>query len=49
MVISALMNFQDDKPEEKEQPLHSYFDNGILQHSEVGTDNEIDSEISPSV
>jgi hypothetical protein len=43
IIISALRNFQDDKPEEREvQPQPSFFDNGILQPSKVGTDNEIE-------
>ncbi len=34
IIISARRNFQDDKPEEKqEQPLPSFFDNGILRPS----------------
>ena len=32
IIISALRNFQDDKPKEKEvQPSPSFFDKGILQ------------------
>jgi hypothetical protein len=50
IIISALRNFQDDKPEEKEEePLPSFFDHGILQPSEVGTDNEIKPETTPPV
>jgi hypothetical protein len=52
IIISALrtQNFQDDKPEEKEeQPLPSLFDNGTLQPSEVGTDNKVEPEITPPV
>ncbi len=50
IIISALGNFQDDETEDKEeQPLPSFFDNGILQPSEVGTDNEIETEITPPV
>jgi len=33
----------------EEQPPPSFFDNGILQPSEVGTDNEIETEIKPLV
>ena len=40
IIISALRNFQDDKPKEREvQPSPSFFDNWILQPSKVGTDN----------
>ncbi len=44
IIISALRNFQNDKPKErKEQPSPSFFDKdkGILQPSKVWTDNEI--------
>jgi hypothetical protein len=50
ITISALRNFQDDKPEEKEeQPSPSFFDKGILQPSKVGTVNEIEPETTPPV
>jgi hypothetical protein len=50
IILSALRNFQDEKPEEKEeQPLPSFFDSGILQCSEVGTDQEIEPETTPAV
>jgi hypothetical protein len=45
IIISALRNFQDDKPKERGvqrlQPSPSFFDKGILQPSKAGTDNEI--------
>ena len=50
IIISALRNFQDEKPEEREvQPMHLFFDKGILQPSKVGTDNEIQPETTPPV
>ena len=50
IIISALRNFQDDKPKEKEeQPLPLFFDKGILQPSKVGTDIEIKPETTPPV
>ncbi len=40
IIISALRNFQDDKPKEREeQPSPSFFYKGILQPSKVGTDS----------
>ena len=48
IIISALRNFQDDKPKETEvYPSLSFFDNGILQPTEVGADNEPKSETTP--
>ncbi len=42
VIILALLNFQDDKQDEKEeQPLPTFFDNGIVQPPEVGTDSKI--------
>jgi hypothetical protein len=50
IIISALRNSQNDEPkEEKVQPMPSFFDNWILQHSELGTDNEIETETTPPV
>ena len=50
IIISALRNFQDDKPKEKEeQPLPSFFDNENLHFFEVGTDHEIEPETTPPV
>ncbi len=50
IIISALRNFQDDKPKVRgEQPSPSFFEKGILQPSKVGTDNEIDPETTPPV
>ena len=36
-------------PRREEQPLPSFFDNGILQPPKVGTDNEIEPETTPPV
>ncbi len=48
IIISALRNFQDDKPKEREeQPWPLSFDKRILQPSKVGTDNEIEPETTP--
>ncbi len=48
IIISALRNFQDDKPKEREvQPSPSPFDKGILQPPEVGADNEPKPETMP--
>jgi hypothetical protein len=50
IIISALRNFQDDKPKEREeQPSPLFFDKGIFQPSKVGTDNEIEPETTPPV
>jgi hypothetical protein len=50
IIISALRNFPDDKPKEREvQPSPSFFDKGILQPFKVGTDNEIQPETTPPV
>ena len=50
IIISALRNFPDDKPKEKEvQPSPSFFDKGILQPSKVGADNAIQLETTPPV
>ncbi len=46
-IISVLMNIQDDKPKEREEPpVPSLFDSGIL-HLEVGADIEIKPKASP--
>ncbi len=48
IIISALRNFQDDTPKEREeQPSPSFFDKGILQPSKLGTDNKIEPETTP--
>ncbi len=52
IIISALKNIQNDKPEEKaEQPLPSFFDsdNGISQPPEVETDIKLEPEASPPI
>jgi hypothetical protein len=48
IIISALRNFQDDKPKETEEySSPSFFDKGIFQPSEDGADNEPKSETTP--
>ncbi len=50
IIMSARMNFQDDKPKEREvQPSSSFFDKGILQPSKVGADNESKPKTTPPV
>jgi hypothetical protein len=50
IIISALRNFQDDKPQEREEHSSpSFFDKGILQPTEVEADNEPKVETTPPV
>jgi hypothetical protein len=50
IIISALRNFQDDEPKEREEhPSPSFFDKGILQPIEAEADNEPEVETTPPV
>jgi len=50
IIISALRNFQDDEPKEREEHSSpSFFDKGILQPTEVEADNEPKVETTPPV
>jgi hypothetical protein len=50
IIISALRNFQDDEPKEREEHSSpSFFDKGILQPIEAEADNEPEVETTPPV